>query len=282
MPTAYGLTAGAINGVASSGSYKRAQSITKTVYDISQHGNSFEATVSGSDDYDVSATVESGDVTDYSCSCPDNRGGACKHVCALLICLLPGQSTSPKRGTSPIKTVSPIVQQAQLKSVPVQINNTYIPQTNPSNTIKTELTQLISQYQQSGDSAFLAKVACAIYKYAKEAVSNAKYNPVNSLSIVQSLVAVCVDYASLFTDKNQTTLTTCAETVARACSAVLVHGRGVSNSSGLARDLQRGQHSFDVSVRCYWNDAIETAGRVSKEGQNVYQSNNSLISDSYV
>ena len=113
------LTRTLINSLGSKGSASRASSLVGDVTIVSQGSNALEASVtssSGYGDYEVSVEWEDDDEDslDCNCTCPDQRGGFCKHSCAVLLYLLQGgggsvRASSPKSSApkfSPPKTTT--------------------------------------------------------------------------------------------------------------------------------------------------------------------------------
>ncbi len=76
--------------LANSKSFSRGQSYYRSgcVIDTVKKGNNFEATVMGSDDYDVSIKTDGSEIIGYSCSCPYDWGGICKHIVALGLAII--------------------------------------------------------------------------------------------------------------------------------------------------------------------------------------------------
>ena len=56
------------------------------------HDGETEFTAYGTEQYDVTVTLDGDEVTDYSCTCPYDMGPVCKHVVAAMFCLADGES----------------------------------------------------------------------------------------------------------------------------------------------------------------------------------------------
>jgi uncharacterized Zn finger protein len=57
----------------------------ENVEEVEALGNGeFSAIVEGSEDYDVFIKIENDNVTEHSCTCPDNYNDVCKHISAVL------------------------------------------------------------------------------------------------------------------------------------------------------------------------------------------------------
>ncbi|MDQ2731084.1 MAG: SWIM zinc finger family protein, partial [Armatimonadota bacterium] len=85
------------------------------VQNLIRRGSRLEAEVQGSDDDPYSVTVEMGEkgIDGYSCSCPYDRGGACKHVVAVLIAAIHAPQEIEER--PPLDTLLAGLDRDQLK-----------------------------------------------------------------------------------------------------------------------------------------------------------------------
>ena len=74
--------------------------IIGSVTDVDDLGDGeYEATVEGSDIYNVSLHIEGDEVTEYDCDCPYDWGPVCKHVVAVLFHLRKELQETPRKQT---------------------------------------------------------------------------------------------------------------------------------------------------------------------------------------
>lgn len=253
------LTQTFISSHASANSFSRSKSLGGSVRNIIRTSDGFRASVSGTSEYYVSISVLSTNSLQCDCSCPDNRGGYCKHTCAVLTQLLngnPGTSSPTTYGT---------------QSSPKQKSYSY--QSNSSNTTSSasgkalfeELSQLATKYDSSKDGSLLAKIACLIYKNSKEAVAGVKYNPNGSLDVMFQIVCFCIENNLLFRQK-LAQLTGAVEMTAKACSKILPFVVDNNKISQFHSRISANKHITwgNVSANYCWKDAQDIVQRKTK------------------
>lgn len=99
-----GLTPTMIRNLAASHSYERGQDLSDDVIIDSRSNNCIEASISGKY-YDItinySVPIQSSFDISADCSCPDDRDGACKHICAVLLKFVDNNPNKKKRKLNP-------------------------------------------------------------------------------------------------------------------------------------------------------------------------------------
>lgn len=279
------LTVSDIKSLASSGSYGRSSSLLGDVLSIEYEGSdTITAQVRGSSTYTVTIYLDGESVDSTECSCPDRRGGACKHVCAVLTHLIgSGRSSSPKRSASP-KVSSGFVT-VPAKAIPYTPVATPVVSVgaDPRNQVFEELSSLANQYTQAPDVSLLAKIACVIYRNATDAVTMAKKNPDLALGIIEKLILFCKNRVHLF-NQGHPQLNTSLETVATAASTVLLYNRtNVHQVSSLSNHLNQGCGSIhSARAKFLWKDAHEVASNCGASQPAIAGSNANLTYDTYL
>lgn len=258
------LTSSFISGGASNNSYGRSKSLGKDVTNLRASGSGFTANVYGSSTYYVEINVYGPEDLNCSCSCPDNRGGFCKHTCAVLTKLLPSNGGG---GGGYVSYSAPVATSYSPKATSYSLNNTPSSPITPSGNargLQDELSQLAQKYESSLDGSLVAKIACLIYKNTKEAVSNVKYNPNESADIMYQLLKFCYDYSRLF-KQTLTQLKGSIETVAKGCSRILAFVVDTQRINRFNQTMASSRiHWLTSSENACWQDVIETITRKAK------------------
>ena len=104
-----GLTRKIISNVAASFSYERGEELMNHVSIDSNSDNTIQASIDGKG-YEIEisfeSTVQNEFDLDCDCSCPDDRDGCCKHLCAVLLTLIDNSPKNKKRKTSKSNSTS--------------------------------------------------------------------------------------------------------------------------------------------------------------------------------
>eukprot|EP00012_Vannella_robusta_P011318 CAMPEP_0206201166 /NCGR_PEP_ID=MMETSP0166-20121206/11350_1 /ASSEMBLY_ACC=CAM_ASM_000260 /TAXON_ID=95228 /ORGANISM="Vannella robusta, Strain DIVA3 518/3/11/1/6" /LENGTH=236 /DNA_ID=CAMNT_0053619717 /DNA_START=42 /DNA_END=755 /DNA_ORIENTATION=- len=231
--------------------------MVRDIVSISKNESGYSAVVAGSNNYHINIILTQGTDVICDCSCPDRRGGYCKHTCVVLSQLVGGTSSS-SFSSNVVTHVSPVKTTSNVYSSPTSS----LVASNVGASLLNELGQLANNFAQTNDGSLLAKIACTIYKNCKEAISNAKYNPNRSLEKLIPLVSFCSQRSHLFSPPS-TQLSATIETVARACSHVLIYATDKGKIEELRR-LSSARNWFSSSATAYWQDISEIASRTLK------------------
>jgi len=220
-----------IQSRASSGSYGRSHSLRSDVEDLESDGmNSWSARVHGSRPYQIQVTDEGEELECY-CSCPDNRGGWCKHICAVLQELLPSGGASRGSRVSPVRTTPTAVSPIQSRS---PVKSAHTPSKSTDQSKLNELVQMNREYASSRDGALLAKMAGIIYKQCKEARDIAQFHPKRANELIVPLVRLYGENDL----PREPQIASLDETVANTAAMVISFSRDANQIRDLATALQ--------------------------------------------
>lgn len=229
----------------------------------------YSAVVQGSRPYSVTVTDEGGNELDCYCSCPDNRGGWCKHTCAVLRHLLPSGGSSAPIRTSPMRT-SP-ARTSYTPAVPMPMTPPKASSSRSDDSKLQELTTLLREYLTGRDGALLAKVACLVYKQCKEAREAAPVNPKRANALITPLV-VFFGTQSIPHDPQLVSLD---ELVARTAAFVISFSRDSQQIASLRSALQQWKSSLaygrEITPLTDANETAERKGRNAATSLQLYR-----------